>query len=81
MDEEMEEEMVNLEQAIINSLRRNDVCTRYSSSQMLVVLIGINEEHMDLVTQRIMKKYLNLQKYPQYEVTSEIMTINGENTL
>lgn len=79
--EETEEEMENLEQAIINSLRRNDVCTRYSSSQMLVVLIGINEEHMALVTQRIMKKYLNLQKYPQYEVASEIMTINGENTI
>lgn len=79
--EELDEEMKHLEQAIINSLRRNDVCTRYSSSQMLVVLIGINEEHMNLVTQRIIKKYKNAQENPRFVVTTEIMTINGENTI
>lgn len=75
---ELEIEMDNLERTVINSLRRNDVCTRYSNSQMLVVLVGIKEENMDLVMHRILKKYKNLQVYPQYEVNIETMLIKGE---
>lgn len=77
--EEMEIEMDNLEKTIVNSLRRNDVCTRYSNSQMLVVLVGIKEENMELVTHRILKKYEGLRRYPQYEVNIETLSIKGEN--
>lgn len=75
---ELEVEIRNLERAISNSLRRNDVSTRYSKSQILVVLIGIAEENMDLVKQRIIKKYKTIQTYPHYEVVCEEMTIRGD---
>ena len=76
--QELDVEIQNLERAISNSLRRNDVSTRYSKSQMLVVLIGITEENMNLVKNRIIKKYKTMQKYPHYEVICEEMTVKGD---
>lgn len=76
--QELDVEIQNLERAISNSLRRNDVCTRYSKSQMLVVLIGINGENMELVKNRIIKKYKTMQNYPHYEIICEEMAVKGE---
>ena len=44
-----------LEKAICMSLRRSDVSTRYSSKQLIVILMDANEENGDMVAGRILK--------------------------
>lgn len=75
--EALEMEMENLEKAIIQSLRRNDVCTRYSSSQMLLVLVDITEDNIEMVINRIRRSYHTMQNYPQYEISVEKTKIQG----
>ena len=43
-----------LEQAIHTSLRRSDVSTRYSSKQLIVILMGANHENSEMVAERIL---------------------------
>ena len=43
-----------LEQAIHTSLRRSDVPTRYSSKQLIVILMGANHENSEMVAERIL---------------------------
>lgn len=74
--DELEEEVKNLELAIVNSLRRNDVSTRYSSSQILVVLVDSKEEHVDMIVNRILDSYETLQRHTQYEVRTEKMSLS-----
>ena len=52
--------MEQLEQAITRSLRAGDVFTRYSGSQFLVVLIGAQEENLDVISQRISQRFQSL---------------------
>lgn len=75
--EALEMEMENMEKAIIQSLRRNDVCTRYSSSQLLLVLVDISEKDTDSVVNRIRRHYHAIQNYPQYEMSVEQTKIEG----
>ncbi len=78
LPEELEVEIQNLEHAIINSLRRNDVSTRYSSSQILVVLVDTEAENVEGVVERILHSYAALQHYTQYQVKCEQATIEGQ---
>lgn len=75
----LEEEVKALELAIVNSLRRNDVSTRYSSSQILVVLVDSKEEYVDKIVQRILDNYEALQRHTQYEITTEIMSLSEKS--
>lgn len=43
-----------MEQAIYSSLRRVDISTRYSSKQLIVILMDSNEENGHLVAQRVL---------------------------
>lgn len=54
---EMEQVMEALEEAIYNSLRRSDVSTRYSSKQMIVILMDTNTENGDMVANRILDSF------------------------
>jgi len=78
LPEELEVEMQNLENAIVNSLRRNDVSTRYSSCQLLVVLVDTEAENVKTVEERILHNYEVLQHYTQYQVKCEQATIEGQ---
>ncbi|HOO79379.1 MAG TPA: diguanylate cyclase [Lachnospiraceae bacterium] len=49
-----------LEQAIFNSLRRVDVSTRYSSRQVIVILMDSNTDGGDLVAKRIIECFYKL---------------------
>ncbi len=51
-----------LEQAIYTSLRRVDVSTRYSSKQMIVILLDSNTENGKLVAQRIIDCFKRIYK-------------------
>lgn len=57
---EIEYALELLEQAIYNSLRRSDVTTRYSSKQLIVILMDANNEDGDMVANRILDNFNKL---------------------
>ncbi len=73
----LEQEIQNLEDAIVHSLRRNDVSTRYSNRQILVVLIDIDEDNTNIVRKRICENYAALQKCDCYYAAFEQMPIEA----
>lgn len=60
--ERMEDSLVLLESAIVRSLRRGDVTSRFSSTQQVVVLMDASKEDGVMVANRILKKYNTLAK-------------------
>ena len=72
----LEEEIKNLEFAVVNSLRRNDVSTRYSSSQILIVLVDSKKEYVDNIIERITDSYETLRHHSQYRITSERVSLS-----
>lgn len=54
---ETEEAMESLEKAIFTSLRKVDVSSRYSSRQIMVILMDISEENSEMVAKRILKDF------------------------
>lgn len=71
--EETEAAMEMLDKAIYTSLRRIDVSTRYSSRQIIVILMDANEANGDIVARRIIscfkKLYLNEKIKIDYGIT------------
>ena len=49
-----------LEKAIYSSLRRSDVSTRYSSKQLIVILMDTSSENADMVAERIIAGFNKL---------------------
>lgn len=60
--ERIEDSLVILESAIVRSLRRGDVTSRFSSTQQVVVLMDATKEDGVMVANRILKKYNVLAK-------------------
>lgn len=58
--DETELALETLEKAIYISLRRSDVSTRYSSKQIMLILMDTNEENGDMVAARILKCFNEL---------------------
>ncbi len=72
----VEARMKKVEQAIIHSLRRNDVGTRYSVTQFLLVLIDVDSDSLESVIEnRIKNKYAEVSGRPGEELLFEIMDI------
>lgn len=71
--EQIEDALMLLETAIIRSLRRGDVTTRFSSTQQIVVLMDADPENGKMVADRIMAKYHSLSGEMtitlQYDIT------------
>ncbi|MGN0384990.1 MAG: diguanylate cyclase domain-containing protein [Lachnospiraceae bacterium] len=61
-NEEAEIALEMMEQAIYTSLRRVDVSTRYSSKQIIVILMDANMENGIMVAERIMDCFRKLYK-------------------
>lgn len=61
-NEEAEVALEMMEQAIYTSLRRVDVSTRYSSKQIIVILMDANMENGIMVAERIMDCFRKLYK-------------------
>lgn len=68
-----------LEKAICLSLRRSDVSTRYSSKQIIVILMDANEENGDMVAGRILKCFQELYTGGMVEVDYGIARMDGED--
>lgn len=71
--EQIEDALMLLETAIIRSLRRGDVTTRFSSTQQIVVLMDADPVNGKMVADRIMTKYKSLSGEMtitlQYDIT------------
>ena len=50
-------QLEHLHHAIVSSLRKGDVTTKYSLTQMLVLLMDANTENAGMVAERILCKY------------------------
>lgn len=79
--EEIEAALEMLDKAIYNSLRRVDVSTRYSSKQIIVLLMDANSENGDLVAQRIIGCFEKLYIGKQLKVEYGIAKMGGNSVL
>ncbi len=68
--------MQKVDQAVAGCLRRNDVGTRYSASQFLLVLIDVDSEDLEtVIEQRIRSRYHELSGRNSEELIFDIMDI------
>lgn len=74
---EMELVMELLEKAIYTSLRRSDVSTRYSSKQIIVILMDTNTENGDMVAERILDCFHELYKREDVQIDYGIACMEG----
>jgi diguanylate cyclase (GGDEF)-like protein/putative nucleotidyltransferase with HDIG domain len=77
--EVMEESVEILENAIIQSLRRSDVSTRYSSSQFIVVLINSNYEGAQIVVNRIADLFDEMNQHETIVLSKDIAQVTGNS--
>lgn len=70
--------MDNLKSAVHESIRRGDVTTGYSSSQLLMILMDSSIEDGEMVANRIVERYNQIQGYSQgIELHFDIQTVNA----
>ena len=50
-------QLEHLAHAVVSSLRKGDVTTKYSSTQVLALLMDVNKENADMVVNRILARY------------------------
>ena len=67
-----------LEKAIYTSLRRSDVSTRYSSKQLIVILMDANNENGDMVAERIIDNFHKLYTHGKVHVDYGIARMNSQ---
>lgn len=53
----LKRQLEHLQHAVASSLRKGDVTTRYSSSQVLALLMDVNKQNADMVVNRILGRY------------------------
>ncbi|QWT54987.1 hypothetical protein KP626_07735 [Christensenella sp. MSJ-20] len=61
--------------AVRNSLRRGDICTRYSPSQFLLLLMDINQENCKVVANRIRDQFLRNIRRRDLRVHSKAISV------
>ncbi len=66
-----------LEQAIYTSLRRADVSTKYSSKQIIVILMDANLENSHMVAKRIIDCFEKIYKNPRIKIEYDIAGMEG----
>lgn len=70
-----------LEKAIYTSLRRSDVSTRYSSKQVIVILMDANKENGDLVAKRILDCFNKLYTGNRVNIDYGIAYMDNRNKI
>ncbi len=53
----MREAANNLQQVVLDSLRKGDLVTRWNKAQYLLLLPGLNREQAEMVMERIINNY------------------------
>lgn len=74
--EEREQVMSFLEHAIIASVRGVDVTTRYSSTQRIVMLMNLDQEQIEIVTDRIMKEFYKMYDQRRISVYYDVADLS-----
>lgn len=67
-----------LEQAIYTSLRRVDVSTKYSSKQIIVILMDADAKNGDMVAGRIVNCFKKIYKGDKVEINYDIAKMEGK---
>lgn len=78
---EMELVLELLEKAIYTSLRRSDVSTRYSSRQVIVILMDTNAKNGDMVAERILDCFYKLYTGRKIQIDYGIAGMEAINIL
>ena len=76
--EEIEQTLSHMEQAIQNTIRRVDICTRYSSMQYLIILFEPIETEIPHIMDRIFMQYRQQCDNTNFRPTYEYLAIAGE---
>lgn len=76
---DMENAISYLQQSILYCLRREDVSARYSSCQMLVILMGADTENGDMVAKRIVQDFTSRYKQGNCVLDYGIVQIDEES--
>lgn len=76
-EEGIESAMSALESSIKSSLRKNDICTSYSKSQFLVILLDVNDRDRQLVVQRVMNNWNNSNRIENVLLKYDIVAIDA----
>ena len=74
---ETEEALELLEKAIYNSLRRSDVTTRYSSKQLIVILMEADSFGADVVAKRILDNFEKINPNKRIRIDYGIARMNN----
>lgn len=75
--EDIETAMSSLERSIKSSLRKNDICTLYSKTQLLVILMDVNDRDRQLVINRVMNNWNNYNRIENVLLKYDIMAIDA----
>ncbi len=76
---ETEAAMELLEQSIYTSLRRSDISTRYSSRQMIVILMDANTVNGDMVAERVINDFYKIYPGSNIKVDYGIAKLESKN--
>ncbi|MBQ9437039.1 MAG: diguanylate cyclase [Lachnospiraceae bacterium] len=68
--------MQYLDKAIVNSVRKVDVTTRYSSTQQLALFSNLPEENLHIVTERIIREFYCMVSESKFQLVYSYRTIN-----
>lgn len=78
--EKLEDALMLLEAAIVRSLRRGDVTTRFGTTQQIVVLMGANVDNGKAVADRIVEKYKILSGENPIEIRYDVQEVSVKKT-
>ncbi|NTV77752.1 MAG: hypothetical protein HGA25_01060, partial [Clostridiales bacterium] len=76
--EELFHAMKKLEQAIVVSLRRGDVATRYSSSQFVVILMDASKDNGLMVVNRIKDTWTQINDFSGVDMEYDLREITRD---
>lgn len=79
--EVLEDSMMQLERAIIVSLRQGDVTTQYSSFQYVVLLMNADHECADSVAGRIVDTWNEMNEHEGISLTFDIRKMESKSSL
>ena len=77
--EETEQTLSHMEQAIQNTIRRVDICTRYSSMQYLIILFQPVESQIPNIMERIFMQYYKQAKSTNFLPTYKYLSMTENN--
>jgi putative nucleotidyltransferase with HDIG domain len=73
-----EEHMWTLRNIVSSTVRKTDVATRLSRNQFIIILTDMNNEYVDIATNRITEAWNNDDNNNEFELTFESQEINSE---